>query len=119
VVPDVALRGADLAHISLLTLVGSERRYAGATIAVLAAVCTLVAAVLLLRSASILASDRSGTTKYAAPATRRSIARREDPAGAMLEEPGKPEMSERMIWDALDGGRDPTDTPRESDTEGR
>jgi hypothetical protein len=24
-----------------------------------------------------------------------------------------------MIWDALDGGRDPTDTPRESDTEGR
>ena len=119
VLPDVALRGADLAHISLLTLVGSERRYWGAGIAVAAAVCTLVAAVLLLRSASILASDRSGATKYAAPATRRSIARREDPAGAMLEEPGKPEMSERMIWDALDGGRDPTETPRESDTEGR
>ena len=119
VLPDVALRGSDLAHISLLTLVGSERRYWGAAIAVLAAVCTLVAAVLLLRSASILAADRSGATKYAAPATRRSIARREDPAGAMLEEPGKPEMSERMIWDALDGGRDPTETPRESDTEGR
>jgi uncharacterized membrane protein (TIGR02234 family) len=117
--PDVALRGADLAHISLLTLVGSERRYWGAAIAVLAAVCTLIAAVLLLRSASILASDPAGRAKYVAPATRRSIARREDPAGAMLEEPGKPEMSERMIWDALDGGRDPTDTPRESDTEGR
>ncbi|BAX92418.1 TIGR02234 family membrane protein [Mycobacterium shigaense] len=123
VVPDVALRGADLAHISLLTLVGSERRHGGPTIAVLAAVCTLVAAVLLMRSASVLASDSSGATKYAAPATRRSIARREDPAGAMLEEPGTPEMSERMIWDALDGGYDPTraptDTPRESDTEGR
>jgi hypothetical protein len=24
-----------------------------------------------------------------------------------------------MIWDALDEGRDPTDRPRESDTEGR
>jgi uncharacterized membrane protein (TIGR02234 family) len=106
-----------------MTLVGSERRYWGAAIAVLAAVCTLIAAVLLLRSASTLATDRAGATKYAAPATRRSIARREDPAGAMLEEPGKPEISERMIWDALDGGLDPTwaptDTPRESDTEGR
>jgi uncharacterized membrane protein (TIGR02234 family) len=123
VLPDVAVRGCDLAHISLMTLVGSERRYWGAAIAVLAAVCTLIAAVLLLRSASTLATDRAGATKYAAPATRRSIARREDPAGAMLEEPGKPEISERMIWDALDGGLDPTwaptDTPRESDTEGR
>jgi hypothetical protein len=24
-----------------------------------------------------------------------------------------------MIWDALDDGHDPTDRPRESDTEGR
>jgi uncharacterized membrane protein (TIGR02234 family) len=117
--PDVAVRGADLAHVSLMTLVGSERRYTGAVIAVLAAACTLTAAVLLMRSASMLKSDRIGATKYVAPATRRSIARHEDPAGAMLEEPGTPEMSERMIWDALDGGRDPTDMPRESDTEGR
>ena len=119
VLPDVAVRGADVAHISIMSLVGSERRYWGAVPAVLAAVCTLVAAVLLMRSVSMLGSDRSGATKYAGPATRRSIARREDPAGAMLEESGTPEMSERMIWDALDGGRDPTDTPRESDTEGR
>src|SRR5271167_334686 len=119
VIPDVAVRGADLAHISVMSLVGSERRYSGATAAVLAAVCTLVAAVLLMRSVSMLGSDRSGATKYAAPATRRSVARREDPAGAMQGESGTPEMSERMIWDALDGGRDPTDTPRESDTEGR
>jgi uncharacterized membrane protein (TIGR02234 family) len=117
--PDVAVRGADLAHISLMSLVGSERRYWGAGAAVLAAVCTLVAAVVLMRSVSLLGSGRSGVTKYAAPATRRSIARREGPAGAMLEESGTPELSERMIWDALDGGRDPTDTPRESDTEGR
>jgi uncharacterized membrane protein (TIGR02234 family) len=114
--PDVAVRGADLAHISLMSLVGSGRRYAGAVTTVLAAACTLIAAVLLMRSAM---TASGGAAKYAAPATRRSIARREGPAGAMLEEAGTPEMSERMIWDALDGGHDPTDTPRESDTEGR
>jgi uncharacterized membrane protein (TIGR02234 family) len=119
VLPDVAVRGADLAHISLMSLVGSDRRYWGAAATVLAAVCILIAAVLLMRSVSLLGSDRSGAAKSAAPATRRSIAAREDAAGAMLEESGTPEMSERMIWDALDGGRDPTDTPRESDTEGR
>ena len=119
VIPDVALRGADLAHISVVSLVGSERRYWGAGVAVLAAACTLIAAVLLMRSASILGSDRLGATKYASPATRRSNALRGDADSAMLEEPEKAEMSERMIWDALDEGRDPTDRPRESDTEGR
>ena len=112
-IPDVALRGADLAHIPVVSLVGSERHYWGAVAAVLAAVCTLIAAVLLMRSASIFGSAGAGTTKYASPAVRRSIARRDD-AG----DPSR-EMSERMIWDALDEGRDPTDRPRESDTEGR
>jgi len=116
VIPDVAVRGADVAHISVVSLVGSERRYWGAGIAVLAAACTLIAAVLLMRSAM---SARDGATKYASPATRRSNALRGDADGAMLEEPEAPEMSERMIWDALDEGRDPTDRPRESDTEGR
>jgi len=110
VVPDVAARGAELGHVSLLSLVGSERRYWGAGFAVAASVCTLIAAVLLMRSA------RESATKYAAPATRRSNARREDADGAMREEP---EMSERTIWDALDEGRDLTDRPRGSDTEGR
>jgi uncharacterized membrane protein (TIGR02234 family) len=113
VVPDVAVRGADLAHIPVMFLVGSERRYWGAGIAVAAGVGTLIAAVLLMRSA------RDSATKYAAPATRRSNALREDAAGAMLEGQETPEMSERMIWDALDEGRDPTDRARESDTEGR
>jgi len=116
VIPDVAVRGADLAHISLLSLVGSERRYWGAGLAVAASVCTLIAAVLLLRSTSDSRSARESATKYAAPATRRSNLLHEDADGAMLEEP---EMSERMIWDALDEGRDPTDRSRESDTEGR
>src|ERR1700758_4909191 len=116
VIPDVAVRGADLAHISVVSLVGSERRYWGAGIAVAASVCALIAAVLLMRSAM---SARQGATKYASPATRRSIALRGDGGGAMLEQPETPEMSERAIWDALDEGRDPTDRPRESDTEGR
>lgn len=117
--PDVAVRGAELAHVSVMTLVGSERRYWGAGVTVAAAACTLIAAVLLMRSASDSGSARSSAIRYAAPATRRSIARREEADGAMLEEPETPGMSERMIWDALDEGRDPTDRPNESDTEGR
>lgn len=115
VIRDVAVRAADLAQIPLMALVDSERHYWGAVIALAAAVCALLGAVLLLRSAT---SGHAATTKYVAPAARRTMARRDD-AGAA--------MSERMIWDALDEGRDPTDrpaesagTPRpESDTEGR
>jgi uncharacterized membrane protein (TIGR02234 family) len=116
VLPDVALRGADLAHVSLLTLVGSQRHYGGSVAAVLSAVCTLAAVVLLLRSASIPGSDRETTTKYAAPAARRSLVRQDREDGA---DAAAPEVSERMLWDALDEGRDPTDRPRDSDSEGR
>ena len=105
VIPDVAVRAADIAHIPVLTLVESERHYAGAAITLLAAVCALAAAVLLMRSAR---SGAARMRKYAAPGARRSMARRDDG-----------EMSERTLWDALDEGRDPTDRPRESDTEGR
>jgi uncharacterized membrane protein (TIGR02234 family) len=114
-IPDVSARGADLAHIPVVTLVGSERHYWGATAAVASAVCTLLAAVLLMRSASISGADRPTTTKYVAPAARRSMARGDD------EDAAAPvgDMSERMIWDALDEGRDPTERPRESDSEGR
>lgn len=119
VLPDVAVRGAELAHVSVMSLVGSERRYWGAGVTVAAAACTLIAAVLLMRSASDSGSARSSAIKYATPATRRSIVRREEADGAMLEQAETPGMSERMIWDALDEGRDPTDRPNESDTEGR
>ncbi|WP_144209122.1 TIGR02234 family membrane protein [Mycobacterium tilburgii] len=118
VLPDVAVRGTELAHVSLTTPVGSERRYWGAGIVVAAAVCTLVAAVLLMRSASDAAARRS-TDKYAAPAARRANVKRDGAPGVMLEEPGSAGMSERMIWDALDEGHDPTDRLRGPDTEGR
>ena len=116
VLPDVAVRGADLAHVPLTTLVGSERRHWGAGLAVGAAVCSVLAAVLLMRAAF---AGRRDVAKYAAPATRRTVAQREGGRSAALDEREAPTMSERMIWDALDEGRDPTDRPGESDTEGR
>jgi uncharacterized membrane protein (TIGR02234 family) len=103
--PDVAVRGADIAHVPVLTLVGSQRHYPGPVITLATAICTLVAAVLLMRSA---ASARGSVTKYLTPAVRRA-----------LSQPDGEAMSERMIWDALDEGRDPTDQPREPDGETR
>ena len=105
VTPDVGPRGAELAELPLLTLVASERHYAGAGLTLGAAACALVAAVLLMRSA---AAGRQATAKYAAPAVRRSAARGED-----VDQ----EASERGMWDALDEGVDPTD--QHPDTEGR
>ncbi len=104
--PDAAVRAADIAHVPVLSLVGSERKYAGAAITFAAGVAALAAAVLLIRSAR---SDGDRTAKYSAPGARRSIARDADDP-----------VSERIIWDALDEGRDPTDRPPPgSDTEGR
>ncbi len=105
VVRDIAVRGADLAQVPVAALVGSSRQYVGAGITVAAAVLTLAAAVLLIRSA---ATARG--TKYVAPAARRDAVNRESAADG---------MSERMIWDALDEGSDPTDPDAGSDTKGR
>jgi uncharacterized membrane protein (TIGR02234 family) len=58
---------------------------------------------MLLRAA---ATSKPATGKYVAPAARRAAARRDESDDG---------MSERMIWDALDEGRDPTSP----DNEGR
>jgi len=100
---DIADRAARLADVPVAELVGAQPHYGGAVVTMFAAIATLAAAVLLLRSP---ARDRSATDKYSAPARRREAARAQDPDGA---------PSERMIWDALDEGRDPTDP----DNEGR
>jgi uncharacterized membrane protein (TIGR02234 family) len=105
VIPDVAVRGADIAHVPVLTLVGSQRHYPGPAITLATAICTLVAAVLLMRTA---ASAQGTVTKYLTPAARRALPQNDDKT-----------MSERMIWDALDEGRDPTDQPQEPDRETR
>jgi uncharacterized membrane protein (TIGR02234 family) len=105
VTPDVGPRAAELAQLPVTSLVASDRHYVGAGLTVAAALCVLVAAVLLMRSA---ASGRAATAKYAAPAARRSAVHSEDV---------DPAISERGMWDALDEGVDPTERP--IDTEGR
>ena len=97
------IRAADLAQIPVASLVGTQRHYWGAAITLAASGCALVGAVLLMRTA---ARPRSGAAKYEAPAARRAAAHRDEPGAT---------TSERMIWDALDEGRDPTNV----DTEGR
>ncbi len=104
VIPDVAVRAAGLADVPVADLVGTERHYWGAIITLIAAVLTLVGAVLFMRAP---VKDASDNEKYEAPARRREAARRRAAGGD--------DMSERMIWDALDDGRDPT----KPDTEGR
>ena len=103
VIRDVAVRAADLAQIPVASLVGTQRHYWGAVITLAAALCTLVGAVLMMRSAT---KARPSATRYVAPAARREAAQHDEGGAA---------MSERMIWDALDEGRDPT----KPDTEGR
>ena len=96
VIRDVAVRAAHLAEVPVAELVGTQRHYLGAVLTLVAAVWTLVGAVLFIRSPAKAPTD---VDKYEAPARRREAAQRRDLG---------PEMSERMIWDALDEGRDPT-----------
>ena len=69
VVPDVAIRAADLAQVPVASLgVGSvTRQYAGAALTLVAAVCTLVGAVLLMRSHGPTGPPRPGTGAGRAP----------------------------------------------------
>lgn len=98
-VGDVAVRASHLAGAPVADIIGTQRLYGGAVVTLGAAVVTLVGAVLLMRSAT---RERSGVSRYA----RRAAEPPEEPGTA---------MSERMIWDALDQGSDPTDP----DTKGR
>jgi uncharacterized membrane protein (TIGR02234 family) len=99
VIRDVAVRAVHLAGVPAADLVGTQRHYGGAILTLVAAIGTLVGAVLLLRS---VAKPRPEVDRYE---RRRSAHSPEDDADA----------SERVIWDALDEGRDPTD----SDNKGR
>ena len=103
VVVDVSVRAADLAGVPLAELVSTQRHYWGAVVTLSASVLTLAGAVLFMRAP---VKDASDDEKYEVPARRREAARQR-PAGS--------DMSERMMWDALDEGRDPT----KPDSEGR
>lgn len=92
VVVDVAVRAANLAEVPVADLLDTQRHYTGATVTLVAALLSLLGAVLLMRSAT---RGRTDAARYA----RRSATKAEEPAAA---------MSERMLWDALDEGQDPT-----------
>lgn len=106
VIRDVAVRAADLAEVPVAALLDTQRHYWGAGLTVVAALWALSGAVLLVRSATKVGPGAAKSGKYLAPAARRDAARREAPDDG---------LSERMIWDALDEGRDPT----RPDNEGR
>ena len=107
VITDVTVRAANLVQVPIAqvtaTGAGTHRFYGGAVFTLVAAVCALAGAVLLMRSAS---RARTATTRYVVPAARRAAAKADN-----TDEP----MSERMIWDALDDGRDPTGEPADPD----
>ncbi len=50
VVPDVAVRAAQLAEVPVADLLGTQRQYGGAILTLLAAVLTLAGAVLFIRA---------------------------------------------------------------------
>jgi uncharacterized membrane protein (TIGR02234 family) len=107
VIRDVAVRAPDLAQIPVTALRGTQRHHWGAVLTLVAAAAALAGAVLLVRSAAKAGPSAAKTPgKYLAPAAKREAARQEGADDG---------MSERMIWDALDEGRDPTT----SDNEGR
>lgn len=91
VMPDVGPRGAEMAGVPVMHLVDSQRHLLGASVTLGAAVAALAAAVLLMRAAVSAAAARYDR----------------DGAGA-ADDAG--EESERSMWDALDAGRDPTDS---------
>ncbi|HVQ48943.1 MAG TPA: TIGR02234 family membrane protein [Mycobacterium sp.] len=93
VIRDVAVRAVHLAGVPAADLVGTQRHYGGAILTLVAAVGTLVGAVMLLRS---VAKPRPEVDRYE---RRRSAQSPQDDA----------DTSERVIWDALDEGLDPTD----------
>jgi len=101
---DVAVRAVRLADLPVGSLVSSSRQYWGAGSALAAAAATLLASVLLMR---VAVKGPRRAEKYAMSSRRRAVTVRGDSSAT---------MSERMMWDAIDQGDDPT---RDSTSEGR
>ncbi len=92
IIRDVAVRASHLADAPVADIIGTQRHYGGAVITVVAAVIALGCATLLVRSAG---KQRSAVARF----SRRQTVETDDHDAV---------MSERMLWDALDEGRDPT-----------
>ena len=97
------IRAARLAEVPITELTGTQRHYGGAILTLVAAIGALVGAVLLMRS---VAKPRPEVDRYE---RRRSAQSPEDDA----------DTSERVIWDALDEGSDPTQDLADPDNKGR
>lgn len=95
---DAGPRAAEVKNVPVSTLVGADRLSGGATITVIAAVVAVLAAVTLLRAA-----QGAVDTKYQTPAARRTDG----------TDPADKKQSERVMWDSLDDGNDPTLGPTE------
>lgn len=92
IIRDVAVRASHLADAPVADIIGTQRHYGGAVITMVAAVLALGCATLLVRSAG---KQRSAAARF----SRRQTVETDDHDAV---------MSERMLWDALDEGRDPT-----------
>ncbi|MFC6014493.1 TIGR02234 family membrane protein [Nocardia lasii] len=97
-------RGAQLAELPVRAVVSSAQAHLGpALLSILAAILALAAGILLTRRAG----DRGGDSgKYDNPVFRRAeasaqVSRAQGDTAAPL--------SDRVLWDALDAGTDPTD----------
>ncbi|WP_037141946.1 TIGR02234 family membrane protein [Rhodococcoides fascians] len=106
-------RAADLAELpGRADVVGAEAFTLPAVVALVGALCAALAAVMLLRKPT---ARKVLSSKYDAPAARREeVARRASAAAssatdrAASNDEGE-DLTERMLWDALDAGEDPTD----------
>lgn len=108
-------KAASVAELPTRAAVTSTQAFAlPAVVALIGSLCALAAAVVLLRKPT---ARKVLSSKYDAPAARREeVAERARSASERAEANGEGEdLTERMLWDALDAGEDPTDrsgTPR-------
>ncbi|WP_280221108.1 TIGR02234 family membrane protein [Nocardia neocaledoniensis] len=108
-------RAGTLAELPVRAVVsGADVHLAPAILSIVAAGCALIAGVLLTRRPGE-SSQLSG--KYDNPVFRRAdasaqVSKRRDETGTAAP------LSDRVLWDALDAGTDPTDTPEGPDDDG-
>ncbi len=102
-------KAADLAELPGRANVVSAQAFAlPPALGLLGAVFALAASVVLMRKPT---ARKVLSSKYDAPAVRRdAVSRRVKSASERADENGEGEdLTERMLWDALDAGEDPTD----------
>nr|WP_268959773.1 TIGR02234 family membrane protein [Rhodococcus sp. P1Y] len=103
------VKAAELAELpGRAEVVATQTYVLPAILALIGSVCALAAAVVLVRKPT---ARKVLSSKYDAPATRRDeVVRRTRTASERAEENGEgDDLTERMLWDALDAGEDPTD----------